>query len=334
MTSVGPDDNKTSTALQIANAASQENRKILLIDADVRMRHLSELFGFAQVGSEPNGHGPPGPGGEPVGAKEYVYRLVSTDSGMVLPVALEPTDPGHPGLLSRGGRRDAVRSIGEMFDLVLIDTPALASSTALGVAGQADGVVLVVSHGVALSHLRDVRDRLAFVETPLIGYIYVRPRSPGVRALWGRGPARPGAEELELERVAIGPEEELEREREHRHAGRRGPGGLQPQRPHPRLSALAARPAGARRNARCLRARRRQQRRHRRAIAEQFPEVTLLHGNGKLYWNGGMRRAFAAAIAGDYDYYLWMNDDTELDDGALAVLLDTERRLRERAMRR
>jgi GT2 family glycosyltransferase len=63
-------------------------------------------------------------------------------------------------------------------------------------------------------------------------------------------------------------------------------------------------------------------------IAEQFPEVTLLHGNGQLYWNGGMRRAFAAAIAGDYDYYLWMNDDTHLDDGALAVLLDTECRLR------
>jgi GT2 family glycosyltransferase len=65
------------------------------------------------------------------------------------------------------------------------------------------------------------------------------------------------------------------------------------------------------------------------AIAEEFPEVTLLHGNGKLYWNGGMRRAFAAAMAGDYDYYLWMNDDTELEDGALGVLLDTERQLRE-----
>ncbi len=66
------------------------------------------------------------------------------------------------------------------------------------------------------------------------------------------------------------------------------------------------------------------------AIVEQFPEVTVLHGTGELYWNGGMRRAFAAATTGDYDYYLWMNDDTTLDDGALAVLLDTERRLRER----
>jgi Mrp family chromosome partitioning ATPase len=78
-----------------------------------------------------------------------------------------------------------VRSIGEMFDLVLIDTPALlASSNALGVAGQADGVVLVVSHRVSLAHLRDVRERLAFVKTPLLGYVYVRPRAFGVRTLW------------------------------------------------------------------------------------------------------------------------------------------------------
>ena len=60
------------------------------------------------------------------------------------------------------------------------------------------------------------------------------------------------------------------------------------------------------------------------AIAEHFPEITLLHADGKQYWNGGMRRAFGAAIAQDYDYYLWMNDDTCLDEGALALLLDAE----------
>jgi Mrp family chromosome partitioning ATPase len=78
---------------------------------------------------------------------------------------------------------------------VLIDTPAvLVSSNALGVAGQADGVVVVVSHRVSLSHLRDVRERLAFVRTPLIGYVYVRPRGLDVRALWGRA-QRSGSEQ-------------------------------------------------------------------------------------------------------------------------------------------
>jgi Mrp family chromosome partitioning ATPase len=187
VTSVGPGDSKTATALKIANAASRENRKILLIDADVRMRQLSERVGFAHA-VKGNGQGLPVPDGEPAAAQEYIYRLVSTDSGMVLPVASNPTDPWHPaGSYRAVDVRHAVRSIGEMFDLVLVDTPALlASSNALGVAGQADGVVLVVSHRVSLSHLRDVRERLAFVKTPLIGYVYVRPRGLGIRALWGR----------------------------------------------------------------------------------------------------------------------------------------------------
>jgi Mrp family chromosome partitioning ATPase/capsular polysaccharide biosynthesis protein len=208
VTSVGPGDGKTSTALQIANAASQENRKILLIDADVRARRLSELCGFTQVSPEPNGHALPVPSGERVEAKEYIYRLVSTDSGMVLPVAPNRTDPWHPaGSYHAVDVRDAVRSIGEMFDLVLIDTPALlASSTALGVARQADGVVLVVSHGVSLSQLRDVRQRLAFVKTPLIGYVYVRPRRLGLRTHWGR--VRRGLRSRTgVQRVAVEPEE-------------------------------------------------------------------------------------------------------------------------------
>jgi Mrp family chromosome partitioning ATPase len=179
---------RTSTALLIANAASHQNRKVLLIDADVRMRHLSKRVNSAQVASEDNGQAPPMPPGEPAGAKEYIDRLVSIDSGLVLPIASNPADPWHPaGSYGAVDVRHAVRSIGELFDLVLIDTPPLlASSNALGVAGQADGVVLVVGHRIALSHLQDVRDRLAFVKAPLIGYVYVRPRGRGVGTLWAR----------------------------------------------------------------------------------------------------------------------------------------------------
>ena len=189
MTSVGPGDGKTWTALKIANAALQENRRILLIDADVRMRHLSEVFGVVEVAADGNGQGPPTSNGQPPTADEYICRLVSTDSGMVLPVEASRADPLHPaGSYHAVDVRHAVRSIGELFDLVLIDTPAvLVSSNALSVADQADGVVLVVSHRVPLSHLRDVRERLAFVKTPLIGYVYVRPRRGlGIRTLLAR----------------------------------------------------------------------------------------------------------------------------------------------------
>jgi GT2 family glycosyltransferase len=53
------------------------------------------------------------------------------------------------------------------------------------------------------------------------------------------------------------------------------------------------------------------------AVAERFPQVSLLQGDGTLFWNGGMRKAFAHALAKGFDGYIWFNDDTRLDEDAL-----------------
>lgn len=57
------------------------------------------------------------------------------------------------------------------------------------------------------------------------------------------------------------------------------------------------------------------------AVAEQFPEVEIIHGDGSLYWNRGMYTAWAAAAKHDFDYYLWLNDDTFVLPDMLTVLL-------------
>ena len=53
------------------------------------------------------------------------------------------------------------------------------------------------------------------------------------------------------------------------------------------------------------------------AVAERFPQVSILQGDGSLFWNGGMRKAFAHALAKGFDGYIWFNDDTCLDEDAL-----------------
>ncbi len=53
------------------------------------------------------------------------------------------------------------------------------------------------------------------------------------------------------------------------------------------------------------------------AVRAEFPLVTLIEGDGSLYWNGGMRCAFGAAMQQDHDIYLWLNDDTMLYPHAL-----------------
>lgn len=63
------------------------------------------------------------------------------------------------------------------------------------------------------------------------------------------------------------------------------------------------------------------------AVRSEFPEVHLIRGDGSLFWSGGMRVAFAEAMRTGFDYYLWLNDDTLLEDDALARLLQVHRSL-------
>jgi GT2 family glycosyltransferase len=56
------------------------------------------------------------------------------------------------------------------------------------------------------------------------------------------------------------------------------------------------------------------------AVLAQFPDVRIIRGMGGLFWNGGMRVAFAEAIASDFDAFLLLNDDTMLDPDAIERL--------------
>lgn len=59
------------------------------------------------------------------------------------------------------------------------------------------------------------------------------------------------------------------------------------------------------------------------AIKFQFPQVSIIAGTGDLYWNRGMHKAWeTAASTKEFDYYLWLNDDTFLFDNAIKTLLN------------
>lgn len=62
------------------------------------------------------------------------------------------------------------------------------------------------------------------------------------------------------------------------------------------------------------------------AIRSEFPQVHIIHGDGTLYWNRGMYAAWSEAEKGDYDFYLWLNDDTDLLPGAMNALIFTAER--------
>jgi len=57
------------------------------------------------------------------------------------------------------------------------------------------------------------------------------------------------------------------------------------------------------------------------ALAEVFPDVTVLAGPGDWFWCGGMRAGLNEAYRDEPDFVLWLNDDVELYDDFLARLL-------------
>lgn len=57
------------------------------------------------------------------------------------------------------------------------------------------------------------------------------------------------------------------------------------------------------------------------AIILQFPKVYIINAKGDLFWNRGMYTAWQEAAKKDYDFYLWVNDDTYVYPNMLISLL-------------
>jgi GT2 family glycosyltransferase len=57
------------------------------------------------------------------------------------------------------------------------------------------------------------------------------------------------------------------------------------------------------------------------AIKSEYPKITIIQGNGNLYWNRGMILAWQTASKDFYDHYLWLNDDVILRSGSLDQLI-------------
>jgi len=188
------------TVLNLALAARREGRKVLLVDGDERTQRLSqlcrdgELFDVIRVSHDGDEcpetavtRWPPTP--RP--------REVSPTRGTLLQIGPSDRDEHHPAVFFRSmAFGKLIRQSSESSDLVLIDTPALLGvSEAVTIADHADAILLVVNRGSSLADLRRARERLAFTDTQLIGYVLNRGFAQ--RAYTGNGwLRRRGSEEL------------------------------------------------------------------------------------------------------------------------------------------
>jgi GT2 family glycosyltransferase len=56
-------------------------------------------------------------------------------------------------------------------------------------------------------------------------------------------------------------------------------------------------------------------------IKKMYPSINVIYGNGKYFWSGGTRKLWEfASTKKDYDYYVWLNDDSILFKNAFSVI--------------
>ncbi|MCJ7779217.1 MAG: LCP family protein [Acidimicrobiia bacterium] len=173
VSSPGPGQGASTVALNLAVAATQQGRRIALIDGDTAGHGVSR---FLSTGSEP-GLTDLADGSSTLAETARMWQI-GPDS------ALPIVPSGSPGAASEvalagPGLAASIDRIAERADAVLIDAPPIAWDGATApLAAHADGTILVVTDAATDATVVDTRDRLAAAGAAVIGYVENRTKPP------------------------------------------------------------------------------------------------------------------------------------------------------------
>jgi tyrosine-protein kinase Etk/Wzc len=170
VTSSAPSEGKSTIAANLAVTFAQQGMRALLVDCDLRKARLHRVF---QVPREP-------------GLTQFVLKHNTADETIQstsiegLSIMTAGTLPPNPAELVGGPRmREALHSLSDRFDIIVIDTPPLLAASDAAVVGTlTDGVLLVVRAGQTErdAAMQSVH-KLASVGTRILGAVLNDPDS-------------------------------------------------------------------------------------------------------------------------------------------------------------
>ena len=164
VTSSGPMEGKTTTAVNLAVTFAQTGSKVLLIDSDLRKPKINKIFMMSNSTGLTNllaDH------------DEYYKYIRSSDMiGLdILPCGTIPPNPSE--LLSSNAMKQFINDISEQYDLVILDAPPVGSVTdAAIISTYVDGTIIVASSGhVEIASIKRAKDLLTKVDAKIIGVV-------------------------------------------------------------------------------------------------------------------------------------------------------------------
>lgn len=166
-TSCTPNEGKSTVTMELARSLSESDKKVLLIDADLRksvlvgryhMQGKGEIKGLSHFLSGQNK------------LDDVIYHtdLNGLDIIVAGPVAPNPTE-----LLGKELFKETLQELREQYDMILVDCPPLGwIIDAAVVAPFCDAAILVVeSDAISYRYLQDVKKQLEITGIPILGVV-------------------------------------------------------------------------------------------------------------------------------------------------------------------
>lgn len=165
VTSCNPGEGKSITCANMAVTFAQANKRVLVIDADLRKPSQHNIFTISNHKGLTN---------VLVNQKEPEDVIQHTNTENLSVITAGPTPHNPSELLSSKLMAALLEKIREIYDVIIIDTPSIMSLTdAQIVATQSDGVVLVIESGKVKKEVAlKAKASLEHVQANLIGVVF------------------------------------------------------------------------------------------------------------------------------------------------------------------
>ena len=164
VTSSDKNEGKTTTVSNLAVSFANLNKKVLLIDCDLRnasihkMFKINNIYGLTDILAKDR-------------AVDKCIQETELENLYVLTAGATPPNPAE--ILSSEKMKNLIEDLKNIYDYIFIDTPPIGLVTDAGVLSSfIDGVVLVVkSESVEKKYLEETKKKLDAVDARILGAI-------------------------------------------------------------------------------------------------------------------------------------------------------------------
>lgn len=184
LTSAGPAEGKTTTAVGLGVTMAQAGNRVLLIDTDLRKPRLHRTFGVSgevgitsllieEDGAAPASEDGAARAGEST-SKDLIARAIKSTEVVGLDILPCGRKPPHPAELLHSARfKQILDELTERYDRVLLDSPPVGAVTDAAILAQVvDGSILVVqANQTSKEAARRAYRRLEDVEAKVVGVV-------------------------------------------------------------------------------------------------------------------------------------------------------------------